>query len=196
MRRPPWIGLRSGNANPLVCGRKFCSRCGRWRHGCDFSWITPKDRTPRLRAWCDTCQRISNRESQARRTEEQRELVREYQRIWHDAKRREAGVPKRNFNYSSTRKNRDGTPRRRRTKVDKLERVLLERRPIVRLIEDHLDDGVTMLDLQRQTGIHERQLRRLTTGESRHVRIDVADKIAYALGTPLALLYDDMAAVN
>lgn len=196
MKRPPFTGLRSGNPNPIVCGRKFCSKCGRWRLISDFDLLKSKDRIGCLRAWCQACQRISNRESQARQTEEQRERRREYQRIWYDAKRREAGIPRRNFNYNSTRTNGDGTLRRRKTKIDTIERILLEPDPIVKLIEDQLESDLTYLDLERMTGIHERQIRRLTTGESARVRVDVADRIAHALGVPLATLYDESAKVT
>lgn len=111
----------------VVCGRRFCSVCDRWRLIIDFH-ARERDREGNVIAWqsiCKTCQRIRTRYTQGLRRrgkpygtrqpklslEQQRERARElyherkkdsqwleqkreYERIYTEAKRREAGIPR------------------------------------------------------------------------------------------------------
>jgi len=159
---------RAAPRNPVVCGRKFCAGCGRWRHVVDF----PTSRG-QLRGCCWTCSRIRDRAYYANRTAAQRELRNEYLRIWQDARRRAAG--KREFG------------RRRRTAVDGVERVLLPAEPLLPLLFEVSDFN----DLARRSGVSSRRIWGLRQGESAHVRIDVADKLAVALGVPSAVIWEE-----
>lgn len=87
-------GGGGAGTNPIVCGRKFCAGCGRWRHICDFS---SNKREPKLalNSRCRTCERIAQREMRA--DPMRGGLRREYERIWHESKRRQRGVPERNW---------------------------------------------------------------------------------------------------
>lgn len=174
--RDAWSGIGRSQPNPIVCGHRFCAICGRWRHVCDFS---PNDRNTRsgLNSYCRACVCIKHRERRARRTEEQLKLDREYQRIWCEAKRREAGIQPRVL--------------KRPTVIDQVERILLPREPLLYALAGYLEDGNTILDLERESGIPGKTIRRLITGESERARIDVADKLAMAFGLHLSLLYPD-----
>lgn len=173
---PAYSGLRSGHPNPVVCGRKFCSKCGRWRHIVDFDVQRARGREPRLRSWCRTCQRVYNRGSNARRSEQQRELAREYQRIWHEVQRRRAGIPPRNW--------------RRRLPV---ERIFLDPAPLLSAMDLWIkaQPEPSWKALARQAGLEPRAIQRLRHGESQHVRIDIADRLALAIEVPLSLIYVD-----
>jgi hypothetical protein len=46
-----------------------------------------------------------------------------------------------------------------------------------------------LIELAREAGIPERSIRRIMSGESAHVRLDMADKLACAMNQPLGLLY-------
>lgn len=87
--------LSYGSGKPVL-GRKFCSKCGKWRHLCDFH---VDERTHgvaiRFKHMCKTCFRLYEREKYADPV--YRERKREYQRIYLDARRRAAGVPARKF---------------------------------------------------------------------------------------------------
>lgn len=189
--RPAWCGLKKGRPNPVVCGRRFCARCGRWRLVATEFHLYPNGK---FHSICRTCKRIANRRDQQARTEEQRELVREYQRFWQEVRRRAAGIPPRRFNYSS--ENR----RRRVTVVDRRERVLLPRQPILDEIERWLQSNLpewrrdperSVENLAALAGLDPRTINRIQNGESQHVSLDVADKLAMALDVPLALIYPD-----
>ena len=160
--------------NPIVLGRKFCAGCGRWRHIVDYALHKGRPR-PR----CHVCQRAYQRAWHRQMTPEQRDRQREYFRIWQEAKRREAGVPPRNFHH-------------RRSAVDKLEPVGLPPEPLLTVLERA---GLPDMELGRRAGIPAKSIYRLRVGESRHVRIDVADKLALAAGVPLWLIYGDTPAV-
>lgn len=71
---------------------------------------------------------------------------------------------------------------------------MLDPAPILRVIYLYLDDGGTVRELERVSRVPEKSIRRLMTGESRHVRIDVADRLALAFGLHLDLVYDEAAA--
>jgi hypothetical protein len=182
--RPPWSGLaaerlRAANGYSyagrapvqIVLGRRFCIGCGRWRHLCDFGHMQREGRGSAMRSRCRACSRIQAKRYRERRTARQTELVREYGRIWQEAQRRKRGIVPRQYN--------------RRTVIDRRERVLLPVEPIRGLLKEHFGEWRT---IAAATGLSERTLSRLVY-EQRHVRIDVADRIAYALGEPFGLLY-------
>lgn len=119
-----WKQMAKG-ANSGVVGRKFCTRCGRWRHLVDFGVASRSTRGAclRLQAHCLTCQRVRNRLANGfkprrvgqaphrERLDRHNELYRkrlaenpalaaerqEYDRLWKEAKRRKAGIAPRNF---------------------------------------------------------------------------------------------------
>jgi hypothetical protein len=171
--RPAYIGLRRRDrpaffaSNPVVCGRKFCALCGRWRLICDFRF-----KSGRPYSYCQGCERTRLREHFRNMTAEQRELRNEYARFRWDAMARAAGLPKRE---------------RRRSVVDRVEPVYLEPGPLIEALQAW---GDSWLALVATSGVPERSINRLVRGESRHVRLDLADKLANALGIPLSLIYD------
>ena len=184
--RPPYSQLAAGRLRvkdghgfagraevEIVLGRKFCLGCGRWRHLCDFGRIRSAGRRHETRSRCYTCSRRQARYYRESRTPEQRALEREYQRFWAEAKRREQGLAPRRWD--------------RRTVIDRTERVLLPVDPIRQLLMEHFGEW---RELARLTEISERTISRLAY-EQAHVRIDIADRIALALGEPLGLLYLD-----
>lgn len=165
--------------NPLVCGRKFCAVCGRWRHACDFRLRT----NGRLESWCRTCERARNRHARRTMNEEQREHRREYERIWTEAKRRAEGVPQRNW------RSRGGTPRNRR--------LFFEAEPIVAALRRWAaESGESWNALARRLGMNPRQLHRLRTGESKSVELETADRIALAIESSLFELYGEQEPVT
>jgi hypothetical protein len=165
--------ISRGVPNRIVLGRKFCARCGHWRHACDFR-PEPANASG-LRSYCAACDRIRRREAWASATPEQRQLVTEYRRIWAEVNRRKQGVPVRNF-------------QNRRTVVDRTEYVFLPRDPLVALIESA---NVEIETLARSASVPQKTIARWRTGESGTVRLDCADRVALALGVPLWALYGD-----
>jgi hypothetical protein len=153
-----------------VLGRKFCPRCGHWRHLCDFRPIAGGPDS-----YCQACRYILKREAYARRTAAQREAKREYDRIWYEVKRRRAGTPPRPF-------------KRRRTVIDQREGIYFPVEPLLKALKDW-DAGYKAL--ARAAGVPERTIYRFRYGESVRVQIDVADKLAVALGIPSAVLWRD-----
>jgi hypothetical protein len=163
---------RSSFVSEVVCGRKFCARCGRWRHVCDFE-RDPRNRTSGLYSWCRACHRIWKRERYARRTPAERELINEYRRIWNEVQRRRAGIPPRNWRTLRPLPPRD-------------QGELLDPAPLLTAMKRW--DG-SQRALARKSGVPPRQLYRIESGESRRVQLNVADRLALALGIPLELLY-------
>lgn len=125
--------------------------------------------------YCAACVHRHKRERWANMTPEQKVLRREYQRIWTEGKRRAAGIPPRQF--------KNGKP--------PVERVFLPVDPIVREMTRFMlvHDEMSWRGLARMVGTGDRALWRLRHRESRHIRVDLADRIAVAIGTPLALIY-------
>lgn len=160
--------------NPVVLGRKFCARCGRWRHACDFS-PDAKNARSGLSSYCQACVRMQHRERRARRTHEQIERDREYQRFWHEVKRRRAGVEARRS--------------RRSTVVDEPEWVYLPVDPLREVLADVADDEWTTL--ARKAGVETRTIQRLRFKHA-HVRLDVADRLIVARGLTLEMVYRDV----
>ena len=169
------LGIRGGGRgrllrNPIVLGRKHCVGCGRWRHIVDYALHKGRPR-PRCRA----CQRAYQRAWHRQMTPDQRERQREYFRIWQEAKRREAGIAPRNFHH-------------RRSVIDKVESVGLPPEPLRAVIEGL---GLPDIVIGAAAGVPPRSIYRLRVGESRHVRLDLADKLALAAGVPLWVIYGD-----
>ena len=175
--RPPYRRIGAGNRNPVICGRKFCAHCGRWRPQCDFVSLHN-----RPRGICQACLRIHQRQQYRQRTPEQIAARREYERIWREGERRRLGVTPRSY-------------RNRTTVVDRPEYVYLVAAPLVAELRWYGVNGdVTgegYLALARRSGVSARRIWGLRNGESRRVRIDVADKLAVALGLPLSTLYPE-----
>jgi hypothetical protein len=172
-----WRG-KAGWNTPVV-GRKFCIDCGRWRPIPDFDVVEQQGRIS-LRGRCQACRRIKQRVARAQRTAEQVALRREYERIYAEGQRRARGTPPRNW-------------RHRPTVVDRLEYRFLPIAPLAAEIQRYVahteGDGYTAI--ARRAGTTERSVRRLVTGESAHVRLDLADRICLAMGTWLAFVYGD-----
>lgn len=183
--RPAYRGsAKRRDPNPIVLGRKFCPRCGRWRYVVDFG-VAPNGK---VRVYCTVCQNRSNAASAARVMADpaRRERHLEYQRIWHEAKRRANGVPVRAYNDSPTNK------KRRRRVVDRVEFLFLDAAPLVRELDKREGEFVT---LARKSKVSERSITRIRH-ENRFVRIDVADKLAHAMGIPLETIYNGAVAIH
>lgn len=72
-----------------MCGRRFCRRCGRWRHLCDFGYT---NRGTQLKSSCASCERIRKRKEK-RRYQDNLELPIEPFAQWLErAVRRHGGV--------------------------------------------------------------------------------------------------------
>ena len=173
--RPPYKGISSGKPNPVILGRKFCPGCGRWRPAHDFG---AHAKAPcGLRSWCSTCQRVLNREIAARRTPEQVARRAEYHLIWQEGRRRRLGIEARQF-------------RNRASVIDQVEFVFLPTAPLLAAIERLIPFDEYRL-LCARAEVPERSLFRWRTGESQWVRLDVADRMAIALGSSLAEVWGD-----
>jgi hypothetical protein len=72
--------------------------------------------------------------------------------------------------------------------TDRKERIFLDPAPLVREIERACDGDYRWL--AQVSGVSERAIYRLRTGESAHVRIDNADKLAVGLGLTLEMIYN------
>ena len=173
--RPPFCAIGSGHRNPVICGRKFCVACGRWRPQCDFVSLHS-----RPRGVCQACLRARQRTSYRQRTPEQIAARREYERIWREGERRRLGIEPREY-------------RNRASVVDVPEYIYLDAAPIADELRRYGNgNGAPVsgyLELARRSGVSARRIWGLRNGESLHVRIDVADKLAVALGFPLSILY-------
>jgi hypothetical protein len=192
--RAAYAGLRIGapvaiRGNPEVLGRKFCAGCGRWRHVIDFS--TQKRQGSLYSSYCRVCTaRRHRRYYHSAHSVQWWERHREYARIWSQTKRRLEGKPERQWSRARV--------------IDQIEYRFLPAAPLageIALYLAHPRPGATIGDrdfgkvgLARRAGVPARSLERLITGESRRVRLDLADKLAVAMGVPLALIYGDMPA--
>jgi hypothetical protein len=184
--RDPATGFIVGGTEPTECGRRFCIGCGRWRPLVDFEWVERRG----WRGWrarCCACRRIEERARYANRSLQERERRREYERIYLEVQRRQQGIPPRTYHNHTT-------------VVDHIERVFLAREPLATCLRTYLAatfpgksvEGGGLRGLaSRYPGLHERTMDRILTGESKHVRLDVADRIAVAIGVPLAVMYPE-----
>jgi hypothetical protein len=70
-------------------------------------------------------------------------------------------------------------------------RIFLAREPLVEELTAWRRENLarSWVTLGQRAGVPERSIRRIVSGESRHVRLDMADKLAMALDQPLSLLY-------
>jgi len=170
-KRPAYWELHThSGAIEVVCGRKFCSYCGRWRHLVDFA---PAGDKPHTR--CRTCGRIANRYYQANLSPSQLDRRRERGRMAQADKRRRNGVrPQAN----------------RVTVIDHIERVYLPSAPLVPMLSDLGDSN--RKTLARRADVSERDLRRYASLESEHIRLDIADRLVMALGASLWEVWGDI----
>jgi transcriptional regulator with XRE-family HTH domain len=160
--------FKDGRANPIVCGRKFCARCGRWRGVCDFG-RQPGNTLTGLRSYCHGCERAVRRAWWQNASDEQRQRVVEYRRFWREAQ----GMK----------------PRRRRDSViENREAIYLPAPPLVAELRQW-DGGWEAL--ARRAGVPPRTINRLVHGHHHRVQIDVADKLAVALGVPSAVIWGE-----
>jgi hypothetical protein len=128
-------------------------------------------------ARCAACVNSGRRYYYAHATPEQRENQREYQRIYWNGKRREQGLPERTdlFTHRVT---------------DSPERIFLDPAPLLTAITLRCNgDADSLTELSKVSGVSERAIYRLRYGESAHVRIDNADKLAVGLGLTLEMIY-------
>jgi hypothetical protein len=129
----------------------------------------------RLDSYCQTCRRVDWRERYREMTPEQRERRREAERFYRDKLRVQRGTI-------------DSYHPRGPSVVDHKERVLLDPAP---LLAELARADVSQRELAQLAGVPARAIYRVVVGESRHVQLDTADKLAVALGVPLALMYED-----
>jgi hypothetical protein len=185
--RPRWSGLGRGKPNPVICGRKLCGKCGRWRLVVDFG----QARVGVPGSYCRTCVRRLSAERYANITPAQMAAKRESGRFYMEGRRRRQGARVRVF-------------KRRRTVIDRVERVLLPAAPLADEIRwwlsvrglgpDEVRNQYSIYAykwLAMRAGVSYRLMGRLLNNEQRYVRIDTADAIAVAMGIPLAIIYPD-----
>jgi hypothetical protein len=94
---------RNGTTPPgIVCGRKFCPECGKWRHVCFFpiyGTTTSKSGELRIQGACENCVAPRSRRYRKAMKRDRRKyrahLERERER--NEARRRSMGVPQRNW---------------------------------------------------------------------------------------------------
>ena len=178
-RRAKWSGIRPGTPNPPILGRKICGGCGQWRPLADYRRQTAK--RPGL-TYCEHCIRAISARRWRTQTPQQRDARREWDRFYRDQQRRQAGVAQRAYSQP------------RRSVVDRVERVLLPREPLLEAIEYYARAHTrgrkfNWEKFAAQVNCSQRAIYRIRTGESARVRIDVADRIAYGMGIPLSLIY-------
>lgn len=196
--RPPYPPLQraGGYGTRVVLGRKFCPGCGRWRHCCDYPRRAPDRIAPR----CWVCERAQQRAYVAKRTRADRDLRNEYLRFRTEALARAAG--------------RTYTPRNSRRKAvlersAPLRNPRVEPGPLAKAIDAYLrrlaaeaqrdrylgstnqfDGSMAMQRLAELCGVSERTIYAIRH-EARGTRLDTADRIALAIGTPLSLIYTE-----
>jgi ribosome-binding protein aMBF1 (putative translation factor) len=156
-----------------VCGRKFCSRCGIWRQLADFPPDGKKLGQPLHH--CRTCENTARRYYDQQMTPAQLENRRERHRIYAEGQRRAAGVPP--------------TTARRRRLTDAREAIYLSVEPLRELMKQ-TDALMSDRDLAARAGLPERTVWRVRH-ENGKVQLDVADKLAVALGTTSKLLWGE-----
>ena len=172
-KRPPYWRLHTRDGSSEVeCGRKFCAGCGHWREVCDF----PRDATKGYRvplARCRACVNITRKWYDRHLSPEQLADRRERHRIFY-AGRRNTGQ-----------RNGNGHP----NVTDKIEWAFLPAEPLALLLDDVGEDFYE--HIARRVGVSDRTLNRYLNGESEYVRLDIADKLALALGSTLWDVYGD-----
>lgn len=172
-RRPYWELHRSGGAREVVLGRKFCAGCGHWRHVADFGRDTR--RPGLLLARCEACVRRAARHYWANMPPEIRADRREAKRFLEEKRRRRNGARPRDFKH-------------RRSVVDQREAIYLPVEPLREAIKPYANGELTAL--AERAGVPERTITRIRH-EGTRVQIDVADKLAVALGVPSAVIWGE-----
>lgn len=178
---------------PIVCGRKHCATCQRWRHVSDFycRHRTPSGAMRDLNGSCKKCQDRAQRERLAR-SEEAQAKRREYQRLYHEGLRRSKGIPPRQWGPRSKRMQ----PKRktRDVRVDAgpfvawLDRWMQQQEGL-RSVDQ--DDGIVLMsleDLAREAGVSARSYSRARTEGT--VAIGIIDATLIAAHSDLNL--DDL----
>lgn len=179
MRPAPRFGR-----NPVILGRKFCTRCAHWRHVCDFGSETRKGKTT-LVPRCRACNRLAQLER--RSNPEWLTKRREYDRIWKETKRRQNGI-------EPVRHIRPKPPEPPRwLPVEPLRAELeawLRRHPGEKFGgRGGQRFAPNWRELSRVTGVPERSVTRVLT-ENRYVTEQLADRLLIGIGSHLSLVYD------
>lgn len=183
----------------VVCGRKHCASCGRWRHLVDFH---PVRRANRIYAdaYCRACRRVRKRNDYAKRRldREWMERKREYYRFWTEVRRRRAGIPPRTLKHRPVPddppwRHPDGGYVRRRVPTA----------PLVPVVELWLREYAAehpaavngrrgVMALARRASVPERRINGVLRLETATTHYVVADRLAVAMGLTLTLIYPDL----
>lgn len=171
--------------NPVRCGRKHCTRCGRWRLVVDYPllrWAGRRQPGPR----CRVCVRRVKREGEARRRRDPHwlELHREYDRIWKEGRRRAAGVPARPLSRPVPPSPKGSCE----LAAEPLRVSLLAWLTTQRADGDPNEEGAYAL-LELRSGVSPRTIGRIVTGAQGRVGVDTADALAIGIGRHLELIY-------
>lgn len=167
--RPAYSGFgRGAFTNPVVLGRKYCPTCGRWRQVNDFAATKGG---AGVVSKCRVCQYRYNKMMHARRSEEQIELRREYHRIWQEGRRRRLGIPRRALSREAPR-----SKNARRLPVGPIASILRE---------------ADLAAIANLSGVPDRTLRRIVTGEFSKLNLDLVDRLCMAVDIPLPILYPE-----
>lgn len=157
-----------------VCGRRFCPKCGKWRH---LLYFRPRRRNGKEypNSPCDGCHNRLQKKDRKTMMGNRRARRQEYERIHKEALRRRKGVPPRPLLI------RECAPSGEFKDVS----VALP------WIEKYLA-GRSDLWFEGTTGVSARSLYRWRTGDAKTVRAGVLDQVLTRLGHPemLAVLYD------
>lgn len=190
----------------VVCGRKSCSRCGRWRHAFEFgvSHRWPDGSPKWLQSRCKTCELFRKREangyqrkqwlSKAERRARKREWRkrwrahpvmgahrREYERIYKEMQRRAAGIAPRPL----------GSRAVRAPDIEAIPR--LDGAPFAGWLEGQLKRYESLDHMAVALGVDESGLRKIMSG-GRGVLLDTVDRCLTRAGEPFLLeqLYPEL----
>lgn len=187
--REKYTAARIAAAAPIL-GRRNCYRCGRWRPVSDFG-----HHRGAMAATCMVCVRRANKASKARRTPQQIELRREYERIYREAQRRRNGVPERNWRTRQAPPDPDWNGNGLSRRVDSAALRPHVRAWINAYAADHGLNGTGQdagtKALAEASTVAERRIWGILHGEHRKTHYAVADRLCTAMGLTLALIYDD-----
>lgn len=175
---------------PIVCGRKHCATCQRWRHVSDFycRHRTPSGAMRDLNGSCKKCQDRAQRERLAR-SEEARRKRREYQRLYHEGLRRSKGIPARQWGPRSKRVKEQRKHKNERVDstlfVAWLDRWTRQQEGLRSANSDNETILMSLEDLAQEAGVSARSYRRART-EGR-VAIGIIDATLIAAHSDLNL---------
>lgn len=179
--RKPYSKFTGAGSNPVVCGRKFCSICGRWRPAVDFSCYR---RDPlKLASRCRTCARADG--LAMRRDPQRGELRREYDRIWKEGRRRAAGVPERQYGPLA---------RVHQLPNEKHQGNAVPREPLAIEIRrwQSRDFDRTLQNLADISGVWEKRIREVVNERDGNVSVPIADTLCVAMGLHLSEVYPEL----